>query len=527
MSLGSAILSSIMQRIPIQGTSYNGIPVTVYSNPVGIPEDPANLPVDLLWQTQPHLRTVVDFLSRGVAKLAIHAYERDGDDRVRDRDSDLIRLMYRPNEFMTRYELIYDLVANLALYNEAYWFIKPSAKSEFEIHPFPPGWVSVEYDTYWQPSIYTITSPEGKAITIPSEKVLAFRGWNPNPSNVSSPVDSLRMLLEEQHHAKKHRLQVWRNNGRVGSYITRPADAPKWDKTQRQRFYKMYEAFVGDSGPKAGSTPLLEDGMDIKQTRFNSADEQWAESVKLSLETVAQVYQVNPTMVGILDNANYSNVREFNKMLYTMTLGPIIKMIEERMNTFFLPMLGEDPMEKFLEFNVNEQLKGSFEEQAQVANVAVGSPYMTVNEYRATNNLPAIEGGNDLIRPLNMGTSTDEETPSDDTEEDPTDVPPTEEDDNAVEEPSDGAKSMELNVIMDILGKHAQRVHRAFTAKNDVDVERFTRELTEDLGEKAGYFASGEIHKYNEILKQGLKDGAETVELPILASSTEGIRFED
>jgi hypothetical protein len=39
------------------------------------------------------------------------------------------------------------------------------------------------------------------------------------------------------------------------------------------------------------------------------------------------VYFINPTMVGILDNANYSNVREFRKALYGDNLGPEIERI--------------------------------------------------------------------------------------------------------------------------------------------------------------------------------------------------------
>src|SRR5690606_29546131 len=156
----------------------------------------------------------------------------------------------------------------------------------------------------------------------------------------SSPVETLRLILEEQWHSRKHRVQLWRRNGRVGAYITRPREAPAWQGGDRKRFYEMFEAFTGDKGSRAGGVPLLEDGMQIQSTAFKSADEQWAESVKISLETVAQVYRVNPTMVGVLDAANYSNMREFNRSLYTNSLGPDIKMIEDRINAFVLPKLG-------------------------------------------------------------------------------------------------------------------------------------------------------------------------------------------
>lgn len=497
MSVGSVILNAILNRIPVSGTTFDGREVRVYTNNVDSTNDPAGLSPDLLWRSQPHLRTVVDFLARNVAQLGLHAYEITDEDRDRDRTSVLASVIRNPNDFMTTYDLVYDLIGNLSLYNRAYWFIRPGGEG-FQIHPFPPGWVTVEYDSFWQPSYYTITPPSARdrAIKVKADEVLPFEGWNPSPGENSSPVETIRLILEEQYHARRHRVQVWKKSGRIGSYITRPADAPKWDNTQRQRFYKMYEAFVGDTGAKAGSDPLLEDGMDIKQTRFNSADEQWAESVKLSLESIAQVYQVNPTMVGILDAANYSNMREFNKSVYTMTLGPTIRMIEDRLNTFLLPMLGVDPAKFFLEFNVKEKLRGSFEEQAAVAATAVGSPYMTVNEFRKKDNLPSIEGGDELIRPLNMGTSTDnqpDETPS--------------------EEPK--------TFFYDALKSHFIRMEKVYSAKNEVDIDRFTRELAEDLGEKP----SKSLRAINEIAENALKSGDFDPEGLII--TVKGLQLED
>src|SRR5690606_15357761 len=163
------------------------------------------------------------------------------------------------------------------------------------------------------------------------DEVIAVRGWSPgDPECTTSPVASPRLILMEQASARKLRTEVWQRNGRVGSYVTRPPDAGRWQDADRSRFMAMLEAFTGNRGPRAGGMPLLEDGMEIKRVGFSSADEQWSESVKLSLETVAQVYHVNPTMVGVLDNANYSNVREFRQSLYGDSLGPVITMLEER-----------------------------------------------------------------------------------------------------------------------------------------------------------------------------------------------------
>ena len=64
--------------------------------------------------------------------------------------------------------------------------------------------------------------------------------------------------------------------------------------------------------------------------------------------------------------------------------------------------MGIDTDRFYVEFNLEEKLRASFEEKAAVTSTAVGAPWMTVNEARELNNLKNIDGGDELIMPLNM-----------------------------------------------------------------------------------------------------------------------------
>lgn len=61
-----------------------------------------------------------------------------------------------------------------------------------------------------------------------------------------------------------------------------------------------------------------------------------------------------------------------------------------------------DTKDLYVEFNLAEKLRGSFEEQAVQLQTAVGGPWMSRNEARARVNLPQVENGDDLITPLNV-----------------------------------------------------------------------------------------------------------------------------
>ena len=75
-----------------------------------------------------------------------------------------------------------------------------------------------------------------------------------------------------------------------------------------------------------------------------------------------------------------------------------------RINAFLLPLIGADPYKTYVEFDLQEKLKGSFEEQAAIMQTATGRPWMMVDEARAYMNLPKLPDGQGegLVIPLNV-----------------------------------------------------------------------------------------------------------------------------
>lgn len=359
-------------------------------------------PADM-WRTQPYLRTVVTFLARNIAQCSLQTYQRVSDtDRVRVHDgvADVLR---RPNSSTTSYEFVYGLVADLALYDTGYLLMSEDPDNYLDRLPFP--WVSPKGGDTFKPDHYEVRKNDrGESVIIPADQVLAFHGWHPsNLRTGSSPVHALKEILAEQVQAARYREATWARGGKVGAVLSRPAEAPEWSDEARKQFKKDWASRYTGQGPGVGGTPLLEDGMTINRVDFSAHEMEWVEGSRLALNTVASTYHVNPTMIGLLDNANYSNVREFRRMLYGDTLGPILAQIEDRLNTFYVPTV-DDRAGVYVEFNIDEKLQGSFEEQQSAMSTAVGRPWMTANEARALRNMPAItgQGADELVTPLNV-----------------------------------------------------------------------------------------------------------------------------
>lgn len=408
------LLESVMNRLR-SNTSGGLLPaiftprVTYTSSPEEwwstITEDLSKSSPAALFRKQPHLRTVVSFIARNVAQLGLHSFIRvDDQDRQRDRDSLAARLLQQVDGQMTTFELIYALVGDIMLYDRAYWYVGKTVDTPlgWMIRRLPPSWVSVNDSTPFEVRSYRVAAGD-QHVDVPADQILAFPGYSPTSAISGSPaVEALRMTLQEQIEAAVYRSQVWKRGGRVSAVIERPQGS-KWSDSARDAFREDWYAKFTGTGKGAGGTPILEDGMQLKRIDFSAREQEFVEAAKLSLITVAAAYHVNPTMIGLNDGANYSNVREFRKMLYGDTLGPTLAQIEARINSKLLPMLGMDPAVNYVEFNIAEKLQGNFEEQAAAYSSASGRPYMTANEVRGRMNLPALPGdAEELVTPLNV-----------------------------------------------------------------------------------------------------------------------------
>jgi HK97 family phage portal protein len=364
-----------------------------------------------IYRTQPAVRTVVDFLARGVASMACQTFERVADNdrkRLSMDESPLAKLLeFRANPSHTGYRLIHALISDRAVYDEAHWLkIRPDGPGSKS----SPGWlrripvpnIAPSAGDWFEVTQWRITRDRA-FIDVPANDVVTFLGYDPTDTRKGvSPIESLRTILAEEYAAMEARAALWDRGALAAGVITRPADAPEWADPARKRFESDWAAYML-AGPKSGSSPVLEDGMEWKTAGYSPRDAQYVESRKLTREEVAAAYHIPPSLVGLLDNATFSNVADEHKQVYVDTLGPWTVSTEAEIGT---QLVGEfhDETKVYVEFNVNAKLKGDFETTAAVVQATVGAPIMTPNEGRGRLNLPAIEGGDELVKPLNVTT---------------------------------------------------------------------------------------------------------------------------
>ena len=370
------------------------------------PTQVLNYTAKTLYQTQDNLQAVVNYLASSIAQLPLKVYKRVGEnDRKRDRNSTAAKVLWKPNEYQTCFEFVRAIATEYYVFGCVYVWVTPDADNEsgYQLLIIPSEWVqsSVGGNVY-APDKIRVATTNGLVTEIPSSEFVQFKTYSPgNPGGYLSPITGLRQTLQEQIEAGRFRKQLWHSSGRLNAQILRPKDVQPWDEETRKRFITAFREAWGPNGAKAGSIPLMEDGMEIKPFQTSFREQQWAESIQISREAVAATYRINPALVWHTGTQTYASARDNARALYAECLGPDLQMLQQRINAFLLPMIGADA-NTYVEFDLTEKLKGSFEERAGIMQSSVGGPWLTRNEARADYNLPPIEGGDELIVPLNV-----------------------------------------------------------------------------------------------------------------------------
>lgn len=480
-----ALFQRVLRRIIGESGNFFRVDISPEANPVV-----EGYTADELYASQSNLQAVVGFLADSVAQLPLKVYVRNGEtERVRDRNSVAAKTLWKPNSNQTEYEFINALMVEYLLNGTAIvWHLPdPYSESGHQLRILPHAWITdSESDTAYSYKSITVKAwGSAPAVKVPAEDFTQFKMYCPGkPGSYQSPVSSLRTILTEQIQADKFRTQIWRSSGRFNAYITRPKDVAAWDDETKKKWVEAFREGWSANGGNAGKIPLLEDGMEIKPYQFNSKDAQYAETKQLSREDVAAAYHVNPSLIWHTATQTYASAKDNARALYADCLGPTIQMLQQRINSFLLPMLGADP-DTYVVFDLSEKLKGSFEERASILQSAVGGPYMTRNEARADMDLPPIDGGDDLIVPMNVNNGIDNPAVTEEESEEPKMryVSKKSAETVLIKAKADDTENEEVTkALQKFFKRQAKSILPKVGAKKEWwDEERWNSELTEDL----------------------------------------------
>lgn len=377
----------------------------------------------LIWKTQPSVRKVVSFVARCVASTPIKAYDRRGDDeRIPLSSGQLPDLLRSPAPHTTPFRFWNTIVCDWLLNDKwAVWKVPSGRPEGLDLVRIPPRRVRFPSDSLGRiQGIEILTdSTERPWRGFDPDDFLFDYGYSPDGAGGVTPMQTLSELLAESAEAVRWRRQTWANGARVSGIVERPAEANElegWDDAAKERWRADFDARFRGDGPDAGGTALLEDGMHyVEPKAFSAVDMADLAYRQLTDAEVASAFHIPPELVGAREG-NYSNVREFRQMLYRDALGPYYTPLKQVLNASLVPQVTGPRKRIYVDVDLDSKLLGSFEERASVLSQSVGAPWLTRNEARAQDNRKPVDGGDELITPLNViaGGQPNPQTPTGD-----------------------------------------------------------------------------------------------------------------
>lgn len=365
---------------------------------------------EALYRTQPWVRAAVDRVAHGIGRLPWAAYidAKQPGERSKQRTGPLAELLDSPFERGTPSLLKQAIVKNLKIHDNAILVkVRPGpGRPPGELLPSSFAYWTVVPGTEGRRIDWYVFNGEiaGKATRFPfrPEEVIHFHNWGTgNGLTGDSPMEALRTTLMIEDATQRAIIAAFENGVRpIGGYSV---DGQLKKETAERLRAQLNEVYGGVD--QAFKIMLLEGGAKWQEMSHNFVDADLTNIRKLTPVEVAAVMNVPQPSIGILDHATFSNVTEQHLMEYQDTQQPITVLIEETLQEHLVrpepTMRGQ-----YVEFNFKEVLKGDPIKEMEAGNKAVGGPWMTVNEFRATQNMPPIDGGDVLnTAPNTAGTA--------------------------------------------------------------------------------------------------------------------------
>ena len=328
----------------------------------------------------------VSSIAETIASLPLILYRRNGDDRERASDHPLYRVLHeQANEQQTALEFREWMQACVLLRGNAYARIVTGWDGQVrQLIPLSPDRVQV-LDVAGKLA-YDYTTKDGKVTRLLAGEVLHLRHRAGDDGVMGvSPITAAREVVQLAMAERDHGNASFSNAARLSGVLT----APGVLKPEQREALKTSWASQYSGVSNAGKTPVLENGMTFSAVAMTNEDSEWLASRQFSVEEVARLFRVPPTVIGDLRHGNYSNSVEMARQFVTLTLRRHLVMWEQAISHKLLTDAGRRIY--FAEHSVEGLLRGDAVNRADFYDKGIASGWLTIDEARKLENLPAIK----------------------------------------------------------------------------------------------------------------------------------------
>lgn len=342
----------------------------------------AALSISMVW-------SCVKILSESLSGLPLKLYEdTDKGRKQADRNDRDLKLLRKPNPYMTMLNFLKFVVVNMALRGNAFALI------ERNIHGEPIGFVPLDCRTVKIDTddglIYVVTPSEGDPFPVSPEHMLHFKLFSLDGVVGLSPIEYQAETMGLAKAGQQWSARFMRKGGFTGGYVIYEQFLTE---TQQAQILKKFPDVRKADADDIGKMAILQGNPKIVPAGISQKDAQFIESQQFQEEALAGIYGVPLWLANRAGKTSImgSNLEQQLTGFITFGLKPYIDAVEDEFNDKVYR-----PESRFVEFVVEGLLRADSAGRSTYYGGALGgsggSGWMTINEVREKENLPPLEG---------------------------------------------------------------------------------------------------------------------------------------
>lgn len=335
----------------------------------------------------------VELLAQTISTLPLYVY-RDDDrfGRLPDKSGRLWMLLHeRPNAWMTPSEFLAAMVVNRMLRGNAYAQVMRDGTGEpMALIPLSPDQMEVsvveggEVYTYYQDGVISALAPEN---------VVHWKGLG-NGFLGLSKLDFMRATTNEAIKAQENANSLYGKGSKPTGVLQTDS------KLSPDQVRALMERFQMNMTSSGGGLIIADRGLSYTQMSLSPADAQLLETRRFTVEEICRWFGVPGVLVGTTGQTTWgSGIEQIVAGFHKFTVGPLCKQLEQ---AFERRLKRIEDTGLTIEFKMDALLRTDPASRAAFYSTMSQNGAMTRNEIRRLENLPPMEGGDELTAQSNL-----------------------------------------------------------------------------------------------------------------------------
>lgn len=338
----------------------------------------------------PAIWAAVNFLSGTLAGLPLHLYRRDGEGRKRVTGGGLAGILHdAPNDETSSFEWRKGMFDQVFTTGRAFTFIERNVQGKvINLWPLDPNGVTVSISGWTKE--YRYFDGQKKHTYAATEIIdLAFMMKNDRVSH-RGPITSCKDAIGLSIAATEYGSKFFQNGGVPPFAVTGNFMSGKAMERAADDLY----AATRKAAKEQRQALVMPAGLDIKSIGTDAEKSQLVELKRFCIEEVARIYSLPPTFLQDMTHGTFSNTEQQDLHFVKHTLKRWVEQTEQELN---LKLFGRRNTNQFVEFSMDGLLRGDFKTRMEGYATAIQNAMLAPNEARRRENLPDIEGGDDVL----------------------------------------------------------------------------------------------------------------------------------